>query len=56
MSSGAESSAALQQSMIYALGMLGVATLFIVAAFKFLPDDEATRMQRARAAGEPDPE
>jgi MFS family permease len=52
LSSGVESSQALQQSMIYALGMLGVASVFIVAAFGFLPSDEATRLDRARAAGE----
>jgi MFS family permease len=53
-SSGAESGAALQQAMIYALAMLGIASIFIMAAFKFLPGDEATRIERARAAGEVD--
>ena len=53
-SSGAESGAALQQAMVYALGMLGIASFFVIAAFKSLPNDEATRMDRARAAGEVD--
>jgi len=53
-SSGAGSGAALRQSMISSLGMLGVASVFIIAAFKFLPNDEATRIERARAAGEID--
>jgi MFS family permease len=52
MSSGVESGDALQRAMVYALGMLGVAGVFIVAAFGFLPRDEATRLDRARAAGE----
>jgi MFS family permease len=52
--SGIESGPALQQAMIYALGMLGIASLFTIAAFRFLPGDEATRMQRARDAGEVD--
>ena len=40
--------------MIYALAMLGIASIFIIAALKFLPSDEATRIARARAAGEVD--
>ena len=51
-SSGDESGEALRQAMTYALVMLGFASVFIVAAFKFLPSDEATRLDRARAAGE----
>jgi len=54
MSSGIESGEALQQSMVYALAMLGVSSTFIIAALSFLPGDEATRLDRARAAGEPD--
>ena len=50
--SGAESGDALRQAMVYALGMFGFASVFIVAALMFLPSDEATRMDRARAAGE----
>lgn len=53
-SAGAESGEALGQAMTYALGMLGVASLFILAALRFLPDDQATRLDRARAAGEVD--
>jgi MFS family permease len=53
-SEGLESGEALQTAMVYALGMLVVASLFILAAFKFLPNDETTRLDRARAAGEPD--
>ena len=50
----AESGEALQEAMTYALGMLGVASALILAAFRFLPNDERTRLDRARAAGEPD--
>jgi MFS family permease len=53
-SSGADSGEALERSMIYALGMFGIASVFILGAFKFLPRDEATRIERARAAGEVD--
>jgi len=52
--SGTESGRALQQAMTYALGMLGIATLFTIAALRFLPGDEASRLDRARAAGEVD--
>lgn len=34
------------------LSILGLASLFIIAAFRFLPKDEATHLGRARAAGE----
>jgi MFS family permease len=50
---GVESAMALQTAMIYSLGMFAVAIVFIVPAFKFLPIDEATRLERAAAAGEP---
>ena len=50
---GTEAGEALRRAMLYALAMLGLASLFTVAAFKFLPDDEASRLDRARAAGEP---
>jgi len=53
-SAGAESGEALGRAMTYSLGMLGVASLFILAALRFLPNDEATRLDRARAAGEVD--
>ena len=56
VNSGAESGAALQGAMIYALGMFGLATIFILAAFYFLPNDEATRQARAQAAGEAGPD
>jgi MFS family permease len=51
---GVASGEALRQAMTYALVMLGLSSIFIVAAFKFLPNDEATRMDRAHAAGEPE--
>lgn len=51
-SSGAESGDALRLAMTYTLAMFGLATFFIVAAFKFLPGDEVSRMDRAAAAGE----
>jgi len=44
---------ALRQAMVYALTMFFVAGAFIIAALKFLPGDESTRLERAGAAGEP---
>ena len=38
--------------MIYSLVMFFVAAVFIIAALKFMPSDEATRLERAKAAGE----
>ena len=34
------------------LGMLAVSLVFLIPALRFLPRDEATRLERARAAGE----
>ena len=53
-SSGVESGEALQRAMLYSLAMLGVATVILIASFKFLPSDESSRLQRARDAGEVD--
>jgi MFS family permease len=53
-SSGVESAEALRRAMLYALAMLGVATVILSASFKFLPSDESSRLQRARDAGEVD--
>jgi len=50
-----DSSEALRQAMIYSLIMFFVAGSFIVAALKFLPGDEAGRLDRVRAAGEANP-
>jgi len=45
---------ALRQAMVYSLSMFLIASVFIIAALKFLPDDEATRLERAKSAGEAD--
>ncbi len=53
-SSGVESGEALRQAMIFALWMFVIASVFILAAFRYLGQDEATRLERAKAAGESD--
>lgn len=52
--SGVESGEALRQAMISSLWMLALASVFILAAFRYLGSDEATRLERAKAAGESD--
>ena len=49
-----DSAEALRQAMIYSLSMFLVASVFIIAALKFLPADESSRLERAKAAGEAD--
>ena len=51
-SSTGDTAEALRQAMVYALFMFIVAGGFVLAAMKFLPGDEATRLERAKAAGE----
>jgi MFS family permease len=51
---GADAGESLGRAMTYALGMLGIAVAFVLVAIRTLPDDEATRLDRARAAGELD--
>lgn len=53
-SSGVESGEALRQAMIMALWMFALASVFILAAFRYLGPDEASRLERAKAAGESD--
>jgi MFS family permease len=50
--SGVESGEALRQAMIMALWMFAVASVIVLAAFRYLGKDEATRLERAKAAGE----
>ncbi|MBV1905565.1 MAG: MFS transporter [Pseudomonadales bacterium] len=52
--SGVMSGEALRQSMIFSLWMFALAGVFILASFRFLARDEATRIERAKAAGETD--
>ena len=51
-SSGSSAAEALQSAMITGLWMLGPAALFLALASRFLPAEEASRLERARAAGE----
>ena len=51
--SGMNSADALRQGMLCGLGALGIALLFLVLALKYLESDELSRLDRARAAGEP---
>ncbi len=51
---GLEASEALRRAMLIGLGMLGVAAFCLLVASRHLPAEEASRLERARAAGEPD--
>ena len=50
---GASPAEALRGAMVAGLAMLGVAAGFLLLASRFLPAEEASRLERARAAGEP---
>ena len=50
---GADPGEALRDAMSLGLGMLGVSAVVLWIAGRFLPAEEATRLERARAAGEP---
>ena len=52
-SAGASPAEALQSAMVTGLSMLAVSALLLALAGRFLPADEASRLERARAAGEP---
>jgi len=53
VASGRPPDAALRQAMLAALGMFAVAGVSLLLASRHLPREEATRVERARAAGEP---
>ncbi len=55
MSSGMAPGAALQSAVTWGLVAFAVSAVFLLAALRYLADDEATRVERARALGEPDP-
>jgi len=50
---GADPGIALRDAMTIGLGMLVVSSVALAGAARFLPREEATRVERARAAGEP---
>jgi len=52
-STGVDPANALRQAMIYSLFTFVIAGIAIVMALRFLPTDEATRLERAKTAGEP---
>ena len=49
---GAGQAEALRGAMLWSLSMLAVGALFLALASRFLPAEEASRLDRARAAGE----
>ena len=49
---GMDSSEALQTAIASSLAMFGVTLTFLTLAWKHLPKDEASRLDRARALGE----
>ena len=51
--SGVDAGEALRQSMQIGLTMLLVSAVFLGIALRYLARDEASRLERARAAGEP---
>jgi MFS family permease len=50
---GADTGTALRDAMSLGLGMFAVSALALALASRFLPAEEASRLERARAAGEP---
>jgi MFS family permease len=54
MAAGMQPGAALQEAMTWGLLAFAVSALFLLAALKYLGADEASRVERARALGEPD--
>ena len=50
--SGTDSADALRQAMLYATSMLGLALIMLYIASTFVADEEASRLDRARALGE----
>jgi MFS family permease len=50
---GADPGAALRDAMSIGLGMFAVSAVALALAARFLPAEEASRIERARAAGEP---
>jgi hypothetical protein len=50
---GADPGAALRDAMSIGVGMFGASALALLLASRFLPAEEASRVERARAAGEP---
>ncbi len=53
LAAGMSSAEALRHAMLWGLSSLGVAFVFLVLALRYLESDERTRLDRARAAGEP---
>jgi multisubunit Na+/H+ antiporter MnhB subunit len=47
-----ESGDALRTGMMSGLAIFAVSVTFLVLAMRYLPGDEASRLERARAAGE----
>ena len=54
MAAGMQPGAALQAAMTWGLLAFAVSAVFLLAALKYLGADEASRVERARALGEPD--
>ena len=54
LAAGMETGEALRTAMTWGLVMLLVSVAILFVASRYLPEDEATRVERARALGEPD--
>ena len=54
MKGGMETGAALQSAVTWGLLAFVVSAVFLLIALKYLENDEASRVDRARALGEPD--
>ena len=52
VASGVASGDALRTAMTWGLGAFVVSTVFLALAMRYLPNDEASRLERARALGE----
>jgi hypothetical protein len=50
---GADPGLALRDGMSFGMGMFALSALALLFAARFLPREEATRLERARTAGEP---
>jgi len=53
IAAGWDAGDALRRAMLWGLGMLLVSMVFLLAALRYLRSDEDSRLDRARAMGEP---
>jgi MFS family permease len=53
LASGVDDGQSLGRAILWGCGMLGVSLVFLAGAMRYLGDEEANRLDRARALGEP---